>query len=211
MDEDKLGFLTPEVEEARVEEAPAAAPAAPEGPARGADGKFARAADAPRAPSVTAREGTAPPPPQEGGGGSGHVPISALLDEREKRQAAERRWAELQGRANPPPPPTRDEQLEAALYGQNLRASRRFAEREYGREQIATVHDWAAKRCDEDPAFNSQMRSSEDPYSSASTNMKGCEFVELPRPERGLPARICEAVDVPKKVCGLEARAPKAM
>jgi hypothetical protein len=59
------------------------------------------------------------------------------------------------------------EHLEVALYSQNLRASRRFAEREHGKENIASVHDWAIRRCDEDPIFNHQMRSSEDPYEAA--------------------------------------------
>jgi hypothetical protein len=57
--------------------------------------------------------------------------------------------------------------MEIALYSQNLRASRKFAEREYGKSQIAEVHDWAVKRCDEDPYFNQQMRRSEDPYEAA--------------------------------------------
>ncbi|HZK99418.1 MAG TPA: hypothetical protein VFC47_05930 [Caulobacteraceae bacterium] len=167
MDEDKLGFLAEqsagEVEEAASPETSqpegARVEAAPEGPARGADGKFAARA----AGQESGLEARAPVAPVE----PGHVPLSALLDEREKRQASDRELAQMRARANPPPPPTRDEQLEAALYGQNLRASRRFAEREYGKESIATVHDWAARRCDEDPAFNTQMRSSEDPYEAA--------------------------------------------
>jgi len=69
--------------------------------------------------------------------------------------------------AEAPPPMTRDEQLEAALYDQNLRSSRRFAEREYGKETVAAVHDWAARRCDEDPRFNQEMRNSPDPYEAA--------------------------------------------
>jgi hypothetical protein len=58
-------------------------------------------------------------------------------------------------------------QVEVALYSQNLRASRRFAEREYGKDSVAMIHDWATRRCDEDPHFNQQMRSSDDPYEAA--------------------------------------------
>jgi hypothetical protein len=103
----------------------------------------------------------------------GHVPLSSLLDEREKRQAAERRAAQYEDRqreaqqrqAQQQLPP--DVQMQQALYQQNLRSSRRFAEREYGKDTIATVHDWAVARCDADPAFNQQMQSSDDPYEAA--------------------------------------------
>src|SRR5277367_4956110 len=64
----------------------------------------------------------------------GHVPISAMLDERERRQAAERQVAELQQYVAPAPPPPLEEQEEARLYASNLSASPRFAEREHGRE-----------------------------------------------------------------------------
>ena len=104
----------------------------------------------------------------------GHVPISALLDEREKRQAEraareilERQLAELSAMVAPEAPPSQEESVRQALYAQNMRASRRFAEREYGRETVATVHAWAASRCDEDPYFNQQIFASEDPYETA--------------------------------------------
>jgi hypothetical protein len=102
------------------------------------------------------------------------VPISALLDEREKRQAEkagrealQRQVDEMRAQASPPRQLEPTEELQVALYGQNLRASRRFAEREYGKETVATVHDWATRRCDEDPVFNQQMRIAEDPYEAA--------------------------------------------
>jgi hypothetical protein len=105
---------------------------------------------------------------------AGQVPISALLDEREKRQAEraarealERQLAAISAQANPPQPATPAEAVQAALYQQNLRSSRRFAEREHGKDTVATVHDWAARRCDEDPRFNQRMRAAEDPYEAA--------------------------------------------
>lgn len=108
----------------------------------------------------------------EAGPEPGHVPISALLDEREKhqaeraqREALERQIADWRAMAEPPPAP--EDAVHQALYAQNLRASRRFAEREYGKEAIAAVHDWAARRCDEDPQFNQQMHAAEDPYEAA--------------------------------------------
>jgi hypothetical protein len=116
--------------------------------------------------------GAVPPPPPPGG--SGQVPISALLDEREKRQAEkaraerfERELEEIRARQAPAPPPAPEEQLQAALYAQNLRTSRRFAERAYTPELVSQLHDWASARCDEDPIFNQQMRNAEDPYEAA--------------------------------------------
>ena len=152
MSDDKLNFLDGETP---VE--PATPPADP-----------ASAGPSPEVSRDPARPPPAPAPEP------GHVPISALLDEREKRQAEraqrealERQIADLRAQAGPRPEPEPTEVLEAALYSQNLRASRRFAEREYGKDAVAQVHDWAARRCDEDPQFNHQMRSSEDPYEAA--------------------------------------------
>jgi hypothetical protein len=97
----------------------------------------------------------------------GHVPLSAVLDERERRQAAERQLHELQAQLAPPPPLPLEAQVEARLYAANLSASRRFAEREHGRDAVAAIHQWAVARCDADPFFNQQMRSSDDPYEAA--------------------------------------------
>jgi hypothetical protein len=97
----------------------------------------------------------------------GHVPLSAMLDEREKRQSLERQLNDLQQHLAPPPPLPLEEQVEARLYASNLSASRRFAEREHGREAVGAVHQWAVARCDADPFFNQQMRSSDDPYEAA--------------------------------------------
>ena len=172
MSEDKLQFLegSPSSVDPRESDGSDGRPAEPAD--RGPDGRF-----------LTAVPATDPTPRASGGaeGGpptrlreDGHVPISALLDEREKRQAEkaqretlERRIAEMRAEAAPQHELAPTEQLEVALYAQNLRASRRFAEREYGRDAIAIVHDWATRRCDEDPYFNQQMRSSDDPYEAA--------------------------------------------
>jgi epoxyqueuosine reductase QueG len=93
------------------------------------------------------------------------VPISALLDERDKRQKAEG-------------------QVQAQRYDDNLRFSRKFAEREYGKALIATVHDWAVARCDADPIFNAQMRSSEDPYEAAVQAYNRDQLATKVTPER---------------------------
>ena len=112
----------------------------------------------------------AEPRPADGG----QIPISALLDEREKRQAEraraetlERELQTLRAAQAPTPALDRAGTMEVALYSQNLRACRRFAEREYGKETIDEVHHWASRRCDEDPQFNRQMLASDDPYEAA--------------------------------------------
>ena len=102
----------------------------------------------------------------------GHVPLAAMLDERDKRQALERQVADYRARDTATAqayaqPASFEAQVEARLYTANLGASRRFAEREYGKAGVATVHDWAEAKCDADPFFNQQMRSSEDPYEAA--------------------------------------------
>jgi hypothetical protein len=182
MSEDKLQFLEGSPSSADPREAANSegrpVEQAGEGPQRGPDGRFLTAVPVTDSPQANAAD------PRESGGSEdrsqsrlredGHVPISALLDEREKRQAEkaqrealERRVAEMTAQASPPRELAPAEHMEVALYSQNLRASRRFAEREYGKEAIAAVHDWAARRCDEDPIFNHQMRSSDDPYEAA--------------------------------------------
>jgi hypothetical protein len=140
--------------------------------------------ETPAEPEVVAAEAAAPIPaeapsppaaePPQPPADPGHVPISALLDEREKRQAEraraeilERQLQDMRAALQPPRDLEPNAAMEMALYNQNLRASRKFAEREYGKSQIQEIHDWAAARCDADPMFNQQMRSSEDPYEAA--------------------------------------------
>jgi hypothetical protein len=164
MDEDTLAFLSGGTEDtaAAPSPAPEAPSATPEGRARGPDGRF------------TSRDAAL-----DGGAGGtrpvehGHVPLSAVLDERERRQAAEARLAEYEALQREAVAQAQDaelppaERVEHALYAQNLRASRRFAEREYGKGAIAALHEWAVSRCDADPFFNQQMLASEDPYEAA--------------------------------------------
>jgi hypothetical protein len=151
---DKLTFLTGD-EPGEVEETVADAPLVETPPEPVAE------------PEPEPAPEPAPEPPTPAALEPGHVPISAMLDEREKRQALEKQLAQLKAKADPPPPLDATEQLQAALYAQNLRTSRRFAEARYGARSVETVHDWAAARCDADPAFNEQIRSSDDPYEAA--------------------------------------------
>ena len=114
----------------------------------------------------------------------GLVPLSAMLDEREKRQALERELAEARAKAAPPAPLEPTEQLKQALYAQNLKVSRKFAERQYGAETMTEVHDWAAARCDADPHFNQQMRDADDPYEAAYQAFTADRVLRTVKPDR---------------------------
>jgi hypothetical protein len=109
-------------------------------------------------------------PPAPAPAEPGHVPLGTLLDEREKRQAAERTAKALEDRLaaqQPQPPDTPEARFEATRYADNLRYSRKFADKAYGADLVSTVHDWAFQKCASDPFFNAQMRSSDDPYEAA--------------------------------------------
>ena len=156
--------------QASVTEAAANAPAqetpaevAP-GRARDPSGKFASAA--PPVATGEADKPAAPPPAPPPAAEPGHVPISAMLDEREKRQALEKELAAFKERQAPPQQrqPLDDPAVEGRLYVMNRQFSRRLAEKEYGKETVAQVHEWAATKCDDDPFFNQQLLASDDPY-----------------------------------------------
>lgn len=160
---------------------PAPIPAAEEsgsGPARGPDGKFVSpqvaaptAAAAPPAPAAAAIPVT-PPAPEPG-----HVPLSAMLDEREKRQALERQLADIQRQTQQQPapqPPDRNadpdgyerfqqEQADERLFGLRVEMSERFAVSQFGEETVQKAVEWGFPRCASDPHFNAQVRAAPDP------------------------------------------------
>lgn len=185
---------------APAEAAPAAEAAAPEpsappaaeGQPRAADGKFAPKDGAPpAAPEAPAASAEAPPAPAQPAAPTEDrfAPIAALLDEREKRQAAERRaeqaeaWRREQeaARSRQPAPQAPDPEtdpdghaawqmdqriasrLDGALYEQRREISQQFAVQQHGAETVKTAFDWGVQRCDEDPYFNARVRASKDP------------------------------------------------
>ncbi|MHB8529736.1 MAG: hypothetical protein ACYC8V_09535 [Caulobacteraceae bacterium] len=167
------GSGLPQANEEGSQGAPEApAPDTARAPERGPDGKFvARASDATPPPQA------APEPPQaqetpSKGPEPGHVPVTALMDERDKRQGLEKQLAELKAReaewqASQAAPATPEARLQAELYAQRLDMSRMFAESRYGADEVKALHDWAVAKCDTDPFFNEQMRSSRNPYEEA--------------------------------------------
>lgn len=199
---DKLAFLAGATDAADLSPAPAPAEApgeptpAPEPQEatprpRDEQGRFAPASSEAAGGEASRVEGEAarqPPLSDKELGGT----LKALLDTRDRAQAAERErdalksqlaehQAKLEAQANPP---SVEAQLEARLYAQNLTMSRRFAEKEYGKDEVATVHEWAAARCDADPVFNAQMRSSDHPYEDAMRAWNREQIVSKVTPER---------------------------
>lgn len=109
----------------------------------------------------------------------GFIPISAVLDEREKRKAAEQELERLRAAQAPKPEPIdpwtdlegalsqRDQQYQAILHQQKVQMSRRFAEMQHGKESVDAAYQWAVAKCDSDPAFNAQVFASDDPIGFA--------------------------------------------
>lgn len=118
-----------------------------------------------------------PEQPRDEGGR--FIPITALLDEREKRQAAERRAQELerqqQSRQQPQDIPDpyddpkgydayRDQQIAQATRQAEFRISERFALKEHGEEAVKSAVEWAMEKAKADPAFAQGYMTNPDPF-----------------------------------------------
>lgn len=190
-----------------AEPTPEAAPAA-EGQPRGPDGKFApvapvvEAAPAPIEPVPVAEAPAPVAPAPVHQPEQAFAPVAALLDEREKRQAAERRANELQqwrdqqeaqARRQPAPDPDQDpaafrahqaQQLDQVFWDQRLEMSRGFAEMRHGPEKTTQAFQWGVERCDFDPFFNAKVRASKDPVGFVVGEYQREQLVSTMTPER---------------------------
>lgn len=172
MDKDLPDFLS---------DAPQAAPEVAQEPAAQAEGAPSEAAQAPPEANLAPAPDPAPeaaPADQQ----HGFVPIAALLDERDKRQAADaeakrlREWREQQeAMARRQPPPSLDDdphgfhehqaaQIQSALYDQKLAFSQRMAVVEHGKDAVEAAKDWYNTYAAQDPFFDRKVASSDDPY-----------------------------------------------
>lgn len=127
--------------------------------------------EAVKPPPIAVVETEAKPDPQ-------HVPITALLDERDKRKAMEQELERLRAAQAPPQQQAvpdmfddpegfaayQDQKVQAAVYAQNLRFSERLAAKEHGAETFAKAKEWGIAQCDKDPMFNAKVAASDDPY-----------------------------------------------
>ena len=124
----------------------------------------------------------------------GFVPLGAVLDERDKRKAAEARLAQLEAQQQPVqmPDPYEDPegfaaaqqgQTSAALYQINLRYSERLARVEHGAETVDAAKAWAMAKCDADPLFNAKIAQSDDPVGLAVTEYRRDEIASKVTPD----------------------------
>jgi hypothetical protein len=173
--EDKLSFLSGGTPAETVTPEPVVEPTpepTPDGPLRGPDGKFAAASPEPApepapAPAPVPEPTPAAPPPEPG-----HVPISAMLDEREKRQALEREIADLRKNAQPAPAGP-DPFEDPAAYTQQvalnikLDLSEDMARGKHGDEVVNQARDWVMAKMGESPTFRDEVLSNRNPYEFA--------------------------------------------
>jgi hypothetical protein len=152
-------------------------------PVRDETGRFAPKAAAETAPPQEITQAaeqpleptTAPaPPPESAVTPPGHVPLTALLDTRDKLKAAEARLAQIENQRQAPQVPDRyadpdayDDWLQSQLIGQTrkltLQFSERMAKQAYG-DLFDKAKEWGIAKCDADPFFNQRLHASDDPF-----------------------------------------------
>lgn len=178
MDNNKLDFLGGETPaEITAPELTPEVPtpeAAPSGPERGPDGKFVSSAPPVEQEPIPAPAPIPEPPAKPE---PGHVPLTAMLDERDKRQAAEKRLAEYeraqQKPAPTPPDPYEDpaafadfqtQQTQQHALNIRLDLSEDLARSKHGEEPVNNARDWALAKMAQSPAFNHEVLSHRNPY-----------------------------------------------
>lgn len=193
MDKDLPDFLS---------DAPQGAPEAaqePAAPAEGASpGAIQAEPEASPAPGAEPAPEAAPADQQQ----HGFVPIAALLDERDRRQASEgeaerlRQWRqqeEERARRQQTQVPDRVEDPEGyeahreAVINEQFRvmhrtASKRFATMEHGQDAISAAEKWYDEKGRHDPFFNQKVWTSDDPYGVVIAEWKRSQFLEKADP-----------------------------
>lgn len=129
--------------------------------------------DAPPEPAPQPIEAPQPEPQQPPQ--AAHVPITALLEERERRQRAEQEAQRLQQQFQPPelPDPYEDPQGFAQLQEQRWQAQRLSDRLNMSEEMVRTTHgdevvnaaqQWAMQRFQQTPAFQAEVYAQRNPY-----------------------------------------------
>lgn len=141
-------------------------------------------ADAVAAPPATDPAPVEPAAPSEASSlQSGHVPLSALLDERERRRAADAELAALRAQAQPPTIPDPYEDPEAFAHHQavtmahtakmhGLQMSRLVATQQHGQEVVDQAMAWAAEHAERDAGFRERTYNSHHPVDLAVAEFK---------------------------------------
>ncbi|MDP5216701.1 hypothetical protein Q5Y75_05680 [Ruegeria sp. 2205SS24-7] len=181
MSDDKLDFLDETDETLEAQEAETEQVEEEQAEAAEQTEENAEEAEVQEEVEATGEEEAAPPVAQEEKPQA--IPVTALLDEREKRQLAERkaedagrRLAELEAkqRAEQQKAPDWDEDPQAAaqfqqqtihqqMEQQRLNQSRFFAEREFGKEAVAEAFEYF----NQNPQLSHQLMSEASPFHAA--------------------------------------------
>ena len=119
-------------------------------------------AETPAAPPVVTPEPAKPEP--------GHVPLSAMLDERERRQKLEAELARYQAQQAPPEPlDVYDPEQMAAFQHQQvvntkLDISEEMTRDKFGDELVDKARDWALQRFNQNPAYQAEVLRQRNPW-----------------------------------------------
>lgn len=125
----------------------------------------------------------APAAPEQPASQPGYVPLAAVLDERDRRQALEAENAALRAQIQPPtiPDPYEDPEgfahhqaaaMERGAKLQGLQMSRLVATQQHGQELVDQAMAWAAQHADRDPGFRDRTYNSHHPVDLAVTEFK---------------------------------------
>jgi hypothetical protein len=125
--------------------------------------------------------------------------LIALLEERDKRKAAEERLRQLEEQARQTqaapvqmPDPYEDPEgfaaaqearVSQALYQTNLRWSEQLNSIKHGEETVKAAKDWGFQRCESDPYFNAKVASSADPIGFVVSEYKREEIASKVTPD----------------------------
>lgn len=124
------------------------------------------------AEQITAPEPVTPVAPPS----PGFVPLSAVLDEREKRQALERQLQELQRKQQPAPvapdvtsdpkgwQAAQDARYQKYEMDTKMQMSGRFAAAHYGQDKVTAAMEWGRQQNSDDNFFGSKFTAQSDPY-----------------------------------------------
>lgn len=128
--------------------------------ARGPDGKFVAAQ-----PNAAPVEEPAPAPiAEQPKPDAGHVPLSALMDERDKRKAAEERATAAEAAKPQADAPYLDPDTENALLQLRLNTSEELVRDKEGDETVDAAKAWAIERFKTSPAYQAEVLAKPNPY-----------------------------------------------
>ncbi|CAB5222432.1 hypothetical protein UFOVP368_7 [uncultured Caudovirales phage] len=119
-------------------------------------------AETPVAPPVVTPEPAKPEP--------GHVPLSAMLDERERRQKLEAELARYQAQQAPPEPLDVYDPEQLAGYtsqqvlNTKLDISEEMTRDKFGDELVDKAREWALQRFSQDPSYQAQVLRQRNPW-----------------------------------------------